>query len=311
MRALQNTDATLTLSDAAKDPIRAPGEVKVQVHYASLNPTDADIARGDLDLFLWLYRVRSAVRTGLEFSGTVLEGGTRFPAGTKVFGYTHLMKGPKTHQDVISIPESYIAAMPENMSFAQAAAFPLGAQTSLVALRDVADLKPGQSVLILGASGGLGVYAIQIAKALQVSVTGVSGPNGLGIMKELGADEVIDYRQTPLAEVTGAFDAVLDLSTRYTFAEISHLLKPNGVFVPADPLKNISAFAGNPFRSKKIGYLLVDRGDTALLTELAAQVRDGVLKIGPYTEFDFEAFEQAFEALKKPGGIGRTVLRLR
>ena len=121
MRALQNSNHTLSLVDDAPEPTRQEGEVKIQIHYASLNPTDADIARGDLDLFIKLARARSNVRTGLEFSGTVLEGRARFPTGTKVFGYTHLMKDPKTHQDVISIPESYIAEMPENMSFAQAA----------------------------------------------------------------------------------------------------------------------------------------------------------------------------------------------
>jgi len=156
MRALHNTNRTLALTDAAQEPVRAPGEVKVQVYCASLNPTDADIVRGDLDVFLWLYRARSPVRTGLEFSGTVVDGGQRFSEGTNVFGYTHLMKGPKTHQDVISIPEDYIAEMPDAIRFAQAAAFPLGAPTSLVARRAVAGLPRGAALVMLGASGGSG-----------------------------------------------------------------------------------------------------------------------------------------------------------
>ncbi len=311
MRALHNKHQTLTLSDVAAEPIRRSGEVKVQVHYASLNPTDADIARGDLDLFLWLYRSRSLVRTGLEFSGTVMEGTARFAKGAKVFGYTHLMKGPKTHQDIISIPEDYIASIPEGMNFAQAAAFPLGAQTSLVALRDVAGLTKEKSVLILGASGGLGVYAIQIAKALQLSVTAVAGPSGQKIMTDLGADQVIDYRQTPLEKIEGTFDAVLDLSARYRFNEIRHLLTTNGVFVPADPMKNLSTTAGNVFRHKKAGFLMVEHGNHSLLTELAGWITDGSLKIGPYAEFDFDDFEAAFTSLGEPGRIGRTVLRLR
>lgn len=311
MRALHNTDRAIRLVAGLQEPNRAPGEVKVQVHYASVNPTDHDIVQGDLDLFFKLYRVRSPVRTGLEFSGTVVEGSGRFPDGAKVFGYTNLIRGPKTHQDMISIPETYIAEIPEAMSFADAAAFPLGAQTSLVALRDVARLKPGQSVLILGASGGLGVYAIQLAKHMQLSVTGVSGPDGLGVMSRFGADTVINYRQTALSEISGTFDAVLDLSARYRFREIRHLLKPRGVFVPADPLKNLYSFAGNPFRGQKLGYLLVDRGDTGKLTELAGLVRDGALKLGPHTEFALEDFEAAFETLQAPGRIGRKVLRLR
>ena len=311
MRALQNPNHTLSLARDAAQPDRQNREVKVQVHYASLNPTDADIVRGDLDLFIRLSRARSLVRTGLEFSGSVVEGSTRFPTGTRVFGYTHLMKGPKTHQDVISIPEAYIAEMPERMSFAQAAAFPLGAQTSLVALRDVARLKPGQSALILGASGGLGVYAIQIARAMQVSVTGVSGPDGLSIMKKLGADEVIDYRTTPIPRMSGKFDAVFDLSSHYVFRDARHLLKPSGIFVPTNPQKNLWAFAGNLVRRQKVGYLFVDHGDSTLLSELAGQIADGALTVGPVREFDFEDFEDAFASLHEPGQLGRTVLRLR
>lgn len=311
MRALQNLNHTLLLATDAPIPTRQAGEVKVRIHYASLNPTDADIARGDLDLFIRLAGVRSVVRTGLEFSGAVVEGSARFPKGTKVFGYTHLMKGPKTHQDVISIPESYIAEMPENMSFAQAAAFPLGAQTSLVALRDIARLKPGQSVLILGASGGLGVYAIQIARAMHVSVTGVSGPDGLKIMKDLGANEVIDYRRTPVSRMTGKFDTVLDLSNKYVFRDVRHLLKPRGVFVPTNPQNNLRAFAGNMFRRQKVGYLMVTQGDRTLLSELAGQFTDGTLAVGPVREFEFEDFENAFASLHERGQPGRTVFRLR
>ena len=310
MRALQNNNHTLSLADNVPEPVRRKGEVKVQLRCASVNPTDADIARGDYDFFLKLARARSDVRTGLEFAGTVTEGSSKFPTGTKVFGYTHLMKGPKTHQHVISIPETYIAEMPRNMSFAQAAAFPLGALTSLVALRDVARLKSGQSVLILGASGGLGVYALQIARQMQLSVTGVSSSVGLNIMKELGAHDVVDYRKTPVSQMTGQFDAVLELSNKYVFRDVRHLLKPQGTFVPTNPQTNLMALAGNKFRRQKVGYLFVDRGDSKALTELAGQITDGTLNVGPVREFDFKDFDQAFALLNTAGQLGRTVLRL-
>ena len=308
MRALHSNTGNLELKPGLEMPTDGKSTVKVRVHYASLNPTDLDILKGDLDLFFRLYRVKSPVRTGLEFSGTVVEGDARFGAGTKVFGYTHLLKGPKTHQDVITIPSDYIAEMPSTMSFAQAAAFPLGAQTSLVALRDVARLKQGQSVLILGGSGGLGVYAIQIARNMGLSVTGVSGPDGLATMKSLGADRVINYRETPLAEITGPYDAVLDLSARYGLRDIRHLLSPTGIFVPADPMKNIPSLLTNPLRKQKTGYLLVDHGNQDILTELAGMVGDGTLVAGPYRTFSFEDHDAAFATLTEPGQIGRTVL---
>jgi len=97
MRALHSNTGNLELKPGLEMPTDGKSTVKVRVHYASLNPTDLDILKGDLDLFFRLYRVKSPVRTGLEFSGTVVEGDARFGAGTKVFGYTHLLKGPKTH----------------------------------------------------------------------------------------------------------------------------------------------------------------------------------------------------------------------
>ena len=170
MKALVNSNKKLQLVENMPEPKAKPGEVSVKVLYASLNPTDLDIARGSLDFFLKLNGAKSAVRTGLEFSGIVLEDSTRFQKGERVFGYTHLLKGPKTHQEILTIPEDFVAAMPDEVSFAEAASVPIGAQTSLVALRDVAGLKSGQSVLIIGASGGVGVFAVQIAKSMQLHV---------------------------------------------------------------------------------------------------------------------------------------------
>ena len=88
-------------------------------------------------------------------------------------------------------------------------------------------------------------------------------------------------------------------------------MKNRGIFVPTNPQNNLFAFAGNMFRGQKVGYLLVDRGNSALLTELAGQIADGTLRVGPVREFDFEDFEQAFAALKERGQLGRIVLRLR
>ncbi|NQY98817.1 MAG: NAD(P)-dependent alcohol dehydrogenase [Henriciella sp.] len=310
MLALHTTRKQISLMSDLPEPERGRGEVKVRVHYASLNPTDAEIVEGKLDLFFRLNRVRSEVLTGLEFSGIVMEGGGRFSAGDRVFGYTHLFKGPKTHQDVVSIPETYIAHVPDGMSLAEAAAFPLGAQTSLVALRDLAELQHGQSVLINGASGGLGLLAIQIARSLGARVNAIAGPAGQDVMTEMGAESVFDYHQTSLSEMDGSFDVVLELSGRARFEDFRHLMTPDGIYIPAEPQKELVSFLGNPFRRQKLGYLLVDRGDTKLLSELAGQVERGELKTTPPRTFAFSDFSQAFASLKKPGRIGRIVLRL-
>ncbi|MEM6462565.1 MAG: NAD(P)-dependent alcohol dehydrogenase [Pseudomonadota bacterium] len=310
MKALVNLNKTLNLVSDAAQPTLAKGEVKVRVHFASLNPTDLEIAEGKQDFFLKLFRVKSPVRTGLEFSGTVMEDSTRFEKGDRVFGYTHLIKGPKTHQEILCIPEDYVARIPGCMSFAEAAAFPLGAQTSLVALRDVAKLKSGQSVLINGGSGGVGIFAIQIAKSMGVRVTAVSGPDGLESMAALGADTVLNYRETKTETMTGAFDAILDLSNKLYFGQAKHLLVPRGTFIPADPTQHLASFAGNLLRKKKVGYLFVDRGNGKILDSLSEQVANGSLDATRFQEFGFTDFQEAIDALNRPGNIGRIVLRL-
>lgn len=310
MKALYNQKRTLVLVRNAEEPQRKPGEVKVRVHYASLNPTDTDIAKGDLDFFFQLYRVKSPVRTGFEFSGVVLEGDGDLQPGTRIFGYTSVIGGPKTHQEIISIPAEYVAVMPDNMSFPEAAALPLGAQTSFVAIRDVAKLKAGQSVLIVGGSGGLGVFSIQFARQMGLKTTGVAGPAGQAIMKRLGADETIDYQEQPLSEMSGPFDAALDWSNTLQLSDVRHLLAPRGIFVPADPFKHLGSFASNSFRRQKAGYLMVDRGDRALLTQFARQVEDGALEVGNFIELPFDDIQNNLELLKKSGRIGRIVLKL-
>ncbi len=310
MKALVNLNKELIPVHDLPEPDDAEGMVTVRVHHAALNPSDHEIARGAFDWYFRLYGFKGPVRTGLEFAGTVVSGSQNFATGARVFGYPHLFKGPKTHQELLVVPESQLATIPDEMSFAEASAFAVAAQTSMTALRDIAKLTPGQRVLLVGASGGMGLYAIQIAKHLHAHVTAVSGASGQEAMRNAGADEIFDYRRTPVAELKGRFDAILDMSTTLKFKHVRHLLAPSGIFIPAEPARNLLDLLGNPFRKKKTGYLLVDHGDHATLTGLAKMVSNGVITAQKVREFDLMDIEKALEALKQSGGIGRVVLRI-
>jgi len=311
IKGILNSSGQLNLVDDLPEPEVNTGEVKVRVHYCSLNPTDIDIAKGHYDFFLKLYGAKSPVRTGLEFSGTVMEGGQRFKKGDRVFGYTHLMKGPKTHREVLSINENYVTHIPEGLGFAEASAAPIGLQTSLVALRDLARTTSGDRVLINGASGGVGVYAIQIAKWLGAHVTAVAGPAVQGLMKQLGADEVLNYREQEVESLACQFDSIFDLSCQMKFKSIRHLLKPEGVFIPADPMKNIGDMIGNPFRKQKTAYLMVDKGDHKQLSELAQKFGSNEFVAPESLRFDIEDFRDAIDALGRSGNPGRIVLKFK
>lgn len=310
MKALTTIDHDLRLATDLVEASPKKGEVKVRVRYASLNPTDLDIVKGDYDWFLRLYGARSTVRTGLEFSGAVVEDSERFKKGDQVFGYGHLFRGPKTHQEILSINEDYVARAPETIGLAEAAALPVGGQTSWVALKDIAKVQPGQSLLINGASGGVGVYAILLAKKMGLRVTAVAGPAGQAVMKELGADRVANYREEAIEELGQKFDAVLDLTTQLRFRDIRPLLAPRGVFIPADPLKNLADFFGNPFRSQKTRYLMVEKGDHEILAEIARLIDAGTLVAPKSRRYPIEEYRGAIADLSGSGVIGRIVLEI-
>ena len=295
----------LTLPSPKKD------EVLIKVKYATVNPTDLDTIEGKYGFLLKLMGGKShAVNTGLEFSGVVEKDGKRFKKGDKVFGYVDLYKGIKTHQEYITINEDFIALMPSNLGFNESAAIPLGALTTLVALQDLGQMKKNTELLINGASGGLGVYAIQIAKILGARITAMAGPNQAGFLKSLGADKVIDYKEQKLKDLTDKFDVILDLTSLVKYSEIRNLLSKNGKFIPANPLNNMTYFLGNIFRAKKVKYLMVGTGNYEKLTLIAKWVEEGKLKPIVDSVYAFSDYENAFKRVSEKGRRGRIILKI-
>ncbi|SOE17178.1 NADPH:quinone reductase-like Zn-dependent oxidoreductase [Hoeflea halophila] len=308
MKALICENKALRLADLAEPGVPKPGEVRVRVAAATVNPTDQDMAAGAYDLFLKLYGARGPVKTGLEFAGTVEEASGRYRKGDRIFGYTSLMKGPKTHQQVLNVNENCTAAIPEGLSFEQAASIAIAGNSSLALIDDIARLAAGQSLLINGASGGVGVFALQYAKFRGLRVSATAGPGQQDFVRGLGAEAVYDYTTQPLDALGSTFDAVLDFSNGLKFRHVRHLLSPRGVFVPADPLKNLADIAANPLRRQKTGYFLVQEGDTGKLSKAAALVAGGSIKAEIDSRFPLAAYREAFERLGTKGRRGRIIL---
>nr|WP_197472400.1 MULTISPECIES: NAD(P)-dependent alcohol dehydrogenase [unclassified Oleiphilus] len=269
MKALVVENKSISLKEGLRLPKTKGNELLVKVVCASVNQLDAENIQGKYDFLLKILGSNYPVKTGIEFSGIVVEGCGKFKQGNKVFGYVNLMKGVKAHQEYISVSEDYIALIPDGLSFEQSAALPLGALTSLVALRDIGGLTQGSRVLINGASGGLGVYAIQLAKIFGASVTAIAGAEQETFLNSLGADKVINYHEQPIESLTETFDVLLDLSNQKLFKEIKHLLKAKGRFIPAEPNKHLLNIVASFFTAKKTNYLMVDRGDHEQLTQIS------------------------------------------
>ena len=204
----------------------------VRVHAASVNPLDWHYMRGEpyiMRMDVGLGAPKDA-RMGVDFSGTVEAVGKsvrRFKPGDEVFGGA---KG--SFAEFLRVRESgAVAQKPANVSHEQAAAVPIAAVTALQALRDQAQLKPGQKVLVNGASGGVGTYAVQIAKAMGGEVTGVTSTRNVDMVAALGADRVLDYKNSDFVAEDARYDVIIDTVGNRDLRELERVLTVRGVAV--------------------------------------------------------------------------------
>jgi NADPH:quinone reductase-like Zn-dependent oxidoreductase len=215
-------------------PAPADDEVLVRVHAASVNARDWHMMRGDpylarlsaADAGLTAPKVK--VR-GTDFAGTVTAVGkqvTRLRAGDEVYGECN-----GAFAEYVCAPQSVVDRKPANLSFEQAAAVPLAANTALVGLRDLARVEPGQHVLINGASGGVGTFAVQLAKAFGMRVTAVCSTRNVELVRSIGADHLIDYTREDFARTGRRYDVVFDLVGNRSVADYRRVLTPTGTLL--------------------------------------------------------------------------------
>lgn len=218
-------------------PVAAAGEVVVRVRAAAVNAYDWHIMRGDpyvarlLGSGLGLRGPKARIR-GRDLAGvvdTVGPGVTGFEVGDEVYGDLGEVDG--AFAEYASIPVDRVSAKPAGLTFEQAAAMPLAANTALVGMRDVGAIDAGRRVLINGASGGVGTFAVQIAKALGGEVTGVCSTRNVELVGSLGADHVVDYTRADFTRDGRTYDVVLDLVGNRSLGDLRRALSPNGTLI--------------------------------------------------------------------------------
>jgi NADPH:quinone reductase-like Zn-dependent oxidoreductase len=220
----------------AIDPPAVKGDaVLTRIHAASANPADWHFIRGAP----YIARLQAGLRKpkdrvpGCDLAGQVEAVGESvemFEPGDEVFG-SNFMRGLGAFAEFASVSEDLLALKPINLSFEHAAALPLAAMTALQGLRDHGRIAPGQKVLIIGASGGVGTFAVQIAKLFGADVTGVCGPRNVDMVRSLGADHVIDYSQGEFTEGEQRYDLVFQLAGTRSPADCRRALTPKGTLV--------------------------------------------------------------------------------
>lgn len=223
----------LHLTEVEK-PTPSDNEVLIRIAATTVTAGDWHIRKADpfiVRFFSGLTKPKAPI-LGHELAGVVESVGKavkRFKAGDSIFGSTGLISG--TYAEYISLPEDgLLASKPANLTFEEAAVVPVGASTALYFLRK-ANVQRGQKVLINGASGSVGTFAVQLAKHLGAEVTGVCSTANVGLVKSLGADAVIDYRTTDFTKSGQKWDVIFDTVGKASFPKSKKVLVPKGVFV--------------------------------------------------------------------------------
>ncbi|MGA8161149.1 MAG: NAD(P)-dependent alcohol dehydrogenase [Acidobacteriaceae bacterium] len=261
-------------------PVPGPNQVLLRVRAASMNPLDYHLLHGApfIRLFAGLGRPRAPVR-GVDVAGVVEATGpgvTRFYAGDAVFGSCQ-----GAFAEYVCTPETAVVSCPKGVPFEHAAAVPIAGITALQGLRDKGLVRPGQKVLIHGASGGVGTFAVQIARILGAHVTAVTSTDNLDFVRALGADFAIDYTREDFTRGGRIYDVIFDCYASHPLADCRRALEPNGIYVgvggPTTGMLSLmgrllAMFALSPFRKKKMAFFIakMNASDLSLLAEWMA-----------------------------------------
>ncbi|HEY1499540.1 MAG TPA: NAD(P)-dependent alcohol dehydrogenase [Acidobacteriaceae bacterium] len=264
-------------------PAPADNEVLIKVRAAGLNPLDWRLMKGGPWAFRLVMGLHKAKHPGVDVAGEVEAVGSKvsqFKPGDPVFG---ACRGALA--EYVWAPSSGLAVKPENVTFEQAASAPVAGWTALQGLRNKGGLEPGQTVLINGAAGGVGTFAVQIAKHFGAEVTGVCSTSKLDLVQSIGANHVIDYTRQNLSDGNPQYDLILDCVGNLAPPQLRRMLKPDGrcVIIGAPPdaglLSIMTGLLGlvlvAPFRRQKIGFMIAKRNQTDLrfLADLMAAAK--------------------------------------
>lgn len=290
-------------------PTVVKNQLLIHVKATSINPLDWKIYRGEMKL---LSGSKLPKGVGIDFAGIVAQVGpgvTRYQVGDAVFGLLEVFKGGAL-ADYVVAPEGALAPKPATISFDQAAALPVAGLAALQLVDQLAAIGPGHEVLLNGASGGVGIFTIQLAKQRGARVTAVVGPAGVQRATQLGADTVVDYTKQDIRHLPQRFDTIVDLSDKLAFKVAKQLLKPRATFVSTQPTPQglVLSFLHNLFASKKRKILIL-KPTMAGLTTLATLAQDG-LQIPVEQVYDLANVRRAYQETSQGKVKGKAVVVL-
>jgi NADPH:quinone reductase-like Zn-dependent oxidoreductase len=312
--------ANLKLADIEK-PVPADDQILVRVHAASVNPYDWHFIEGTPYVMRAMgvgLRKPKNIRIGTDFAGTVEAVGknvTQYKPGDEVFGGST----GAFAQYLCRRSTGSVALKPAGLSFEQAAAINIAGITALQAVRDKGKVGPGQKVLINGASGGVGTFAVQLAKSYGADVTGVCSARNIELVQSLGADHVIDYTKEDFTKGDQRYDVVIDNVANHSLSECRRVLTPNGIYVMIGGGgaseqgfvgalgKALNAAVYSRFVKQKMGMMMA-QPSTQDLTLLAGMVESGKLKAIIDRTYKLDQVPEAVRYVEEGHARGKVVI---
>lgn len=292
-------------------PKAGKGEVLVRTRAVGINPIDLKTREGEG--MAEAFKDAHPMILGWDVSGTVTEAGegvAGVEVDDEVFGTIRFPGIGAAYAEYVAVPADQVAKKPSSISHAEAAAATLSALTAWQALMDTGKIKKGDKVLIHGAAGGVGNYAVQIAKSAGAFVVGTASGDGIEFVKKLGADQVIDYKKQRFEEEADGFDFILDTIGGENFVRSLRVLRPEGtiVLLPSDKAEEAEKAARDQGVRNYRHILMHSSGED--MRGIASMIEDGSIRISVDKTFPFDQLPEAHRALENGSVRGKVVVTL-
>ena len=287
-------------------PQRLPGQVMIAVHASSVNPIDYRLRRGEMKAIL----IGGFPRIpGYDVAGVIVDcgGDGRFSMGDRVMAFLDSTYGGACAEFAVCAVDA-VAKIPDSMSMEEAAAVPLAGTTALQSLRDHGEIKPGERVLINGASGGVGAFAVQIAKAYECFVGAVASGENESFCRSLGADEFLDYQKVDFANVDEKWDLIFDAAGKSGYMDARAVLSEGGRYVSTEPDVKGMLMTLFTWPLSKSGKVMLAKPSADDLRELIQLYQQGRLKITIDSRFATADAAQAHRRVETGVDRGKVVL---
>ena len=298
----------IEIKDVPK-PSPRPNEVLIRVHAAGVNPVDWKVREGQAKI---LTGSRFPKVLGIECSGEIVKTGSlvrKFKAGDAVIANAGM--GLRAYAEYVAVKGKTVFPKPEVVAFEDAATLPIAGLTALQALRDKGRIARGKKVLINGASGGVGTFAVQIAKILGAEITAVCSAPNAGLVKGLGADHVIDYCQQDFTKTADRYDCIFDAVSSRSFGECKRALTERGVYINTLPTSSIfwNIFVTTMLPGKRAATMMVSQRASDI-EWMCEQLKTGRLKVVIDRVFPMDQTKEALAYSQTGRARGKIILKL-